>query len=902
MPEWKVEIRRRMAGSKLEPTREAAIVEELAQYLEDCYAESLASGATEAEAYQQTLAELSGSELLRRELRRVERRATPEPIALGNNRRTNMIADLWQDIRYAARGMRRHAILSTVVVATLTVGIGVSTGIFTLINALALRARVDQDHGSFVRIYSAYTKDPARPGRPGATTLEDYLAFRDQAKSLRDVAGWARFEAPLGQDDAPETRVLFVTDNFFTLYNLEQPKLGRLLQPADYAAANPVVMLSERIWQSRFAADPQIIGKAVRLNGQPVTVVGITPTFAGQIDGANAWVPYTLQTYLRLGDESLRPGEADWLTLGGRLRPGFSRRDVAAEVALLGSQQDRLRPQRKATYTITDGSPFQAPDIRANSVWLYSLVLGLITLIVLITCANVTTLLLSRAAARHQEIAVRLALGAGRLRLLRMLLVETLLLATMAGVASLYFAYRLPGALIAWLSDSDRNRTIEWSLRPDWRVFAYLAFITLLAGALAGLAPALQSLKVNLSESLKGRQPLFGGARGASWLRSLLIGAQVASSLVLLIGAGLFTRAYQRMSGAAPGYETRQVISARMYAQGNVPARGSRPGFNRALAQRLEALPGVQSVAFANQQPLAGAGLFDVQIPGQATRKVAMNRVSPGFFDTLGIPIVRGRAPREGDSPCGREACSVIVSEELAQRFWPGADPIGKELRNPRGYRYEVVGVARDVATQSVGRPDDPMIYLPWFPNDGPIYYSPLVRFTGDGAAMAHAVTGAIRAMSPELSIEARTIQSWMDEHLEMFRKLETLTALLGAMAVALAVMGIYGVVSFAISQRAKEIGIRIALGASKRDIYGAVLGAGARPIASGLLLGLSLALAGASALARGLQNAPFAMNTHDPFAFTAAAALLAAVALAAMLGPARLATLVDPIQALREE
>jgi predicted permease len=901
MPEWKEEIRRRLAGLKLDPAREAEIAEELSQHLEDRNAELQVQGATPEEAFRAALAEIHGSETLHLELRRVERPVSDQPVVLGAGRK-NMITDLWQDLRYAARGLRRHALLSTVVVATLTLGIGVSAGVFTLINAIALRARVDKDQASFVRIYSAYTKDLARPGRPGATTLEDYLAFRDQAKSLRDVAGWAKFEAPLGQDDAPEVRALFVTDNFFALYNLEQPKLGRLLQPADCAAVNPVVMLSERLWQRRFAADPQIIGKVVRFNGQPVTIVGITPTFAGQIDGANAWVPYTLQTYLQLGDELLRPGEADWLTVGGRLRPGFSRRDVAAELALLGSQQDRLHPQRKATHMATDGSQFQAPDIRANSVWFYSLILGLLTLIILITCANVTTLLLSRAAARQQEIAVRLALGAGRLRLLRMLIVETLLLAAAAGLASLYFAYRLPGALIAWLDDPDRNRTIEWSLQPDWRVFAYLAVITLLAGALAGLTPALQSLKVNLSESLKGRQLLFGGARSGAWLRSLLISAQVASSLVLMVGAGLFIRAYQRMTAIDPGYETRQVISARVYARGKVPTRGALPDFNRTLAQRLEALPGVQSVAFANLQPLVSAGLFDVQIPGQAARKAAMNWVSPGFFSTLGIPIVRGRALREGDPPCGREGCSVIVSEELARQFWPGGDPIGKELRNPRGARFEVVGVARDVVTQSIGRQDDPMIYFPWVPNDGPVYYSPLVRFTGDGAAMAHSVTAAIRAMSPELSIEARTIQSWMDENLEMFRKLETLTTLLGGIAVALAVMGIYGVVSFAVSQRTKEVGIRIALGARKRDIYGAVLGAGARPIASGLLVGLSLGLAGASALARGLQNAPVAVNTHDPFTFAAAATLLVAVALAAMLGPARRATRVDPMLALREE
>ncbi len=244
-----------------------------------------------------------------------------------------MIAGLWQDICYAARSLRKHALLSAVVIATLTLGIGISAGVFTLINAVAFRAPVDKDYDTFVRIYSAYTKDPARPGRPEAVTLEDYLAIRDRAKSLGAITGWAGFFAPLGQNDASETRSLLVTDNFFELYGLERPLLGRLLQPADFAAANPVVVLSERIWRDRFAADLQVVGKVAHFNGLPVTIVGVAPTFAGQIEGADAWVPYTLQTYLHGGDDLQRLGEAAWLTVEGRLQPGFTRREVAAELA-----------------------------------------------------------------------------------------------------------------------------------------------------------------------------------------------------------------------------------------------------------------------------------------------------------------------------------------------------------------------------------------------------------------------------------------------------------------------------------------------------------------------------------------------------------------------------------------
>jgi MacB-like periplasmic core domain/FtsX-like permease family len=298
MVDWKEEIRHRLASLKLEPTREAEIVEELAQHLEDRYAELLASCATEKEAVLAVLAELSESEALQQDLRRVEQPVNQEPVVLGVGR-TNMIADLWQDLRYSVRSMRKHAFLSIAVVATLTLGIGISTGVFTYFNAAGLRANVDKDFDSFVRVYSAYTKDATRPGRPAETTLEDYLALRDGTKSLRNLAAYADFYVPMGTDPPVEVRALLVTSNFFSVYDLEQPLLGRLLEPEDYAAVNPVVVFSERLWRNRFAADPQIVGKVVHFNGQPVTVVGVTPNFAGMVNSARAWFPYTLETYLK---------------------------------------------------------------------------------------------------------------------------------------------------------------------------------------------------------------------------------------------------------------------------------------------------------------------------------------------------------------------------------------------------------------------------------------------------------------------------------------------------------------------------------------------------------------------------------------------------------------------------
>jgi MacB-like periplasmic core domain len=442
MPEWKDEIRQRLASLRLAPAREAEIVEELSQDLEDHYAESLARGAAPEEALRAALAELSDNEALAQRLRRVERPVYTEPVVLGAGRK-NMIADLWQDLHYAARGLRKHAVLSTIVVATLALGIGISTGVFTFINALLLRARVDRDPDTFVRVFSVYPKDPAQ----GGPTIEDYLAFRDGVRSLRDVTGWTGFGSSF-EDDPSGVGITLTTENYFSLYTTKQPRLGRFLQPEDITMARPVAVLSEWLWRDRLASDPEIIGKVVHFNRQPVTVIGVAPTFASMYQRTAAWLPYKLQSYLKLGDWLIAdPANVRWQVLEGRLKPGFSRQDVAAELALLSSQQDRLHPGRKSKVIVTDGSMAQQPDQQNRMIWVILLVMGILTLVVVIACVNVTTLLLARAHARRQEIAVRLALGAGRMRLFRMLLAETLLLAAIAGLASVYFAYLIPDFL-----------------------------------------------------------------------------------------------------------------------------------------------------------------------------------------------------------------------------------------------------------------------------------------------------------------------------------------------------------------------------------------------------------------------------------------------------------------------
>jgi predicted permease len=815
-------------------------------------------------------------------------------------RGAGLVDRLCSDIRFALRNLRKHAVLSAIVVITLALGLGASTAVFTFVDATALRARVDKDPDAFVRVYSTYTTDPANPGQPGSTTLEDYRAFRDHAQSLRDVVAWRRVTAPIGQNDSSETWVLLVTCDFFQLYPQNHPGLGRLLEDDDCAASRPVVVLSDTLWRDRFAADSRVIGKIVSFNGQPVTVVGITPAFAGQIKGAQAWFPYTLQPYLKLGPDFLMTPDDPWLTVEGRLNPGFTRARATSELSLLGRQQDLLHPPRKSSVTITNGSMLEEPEIHGIVSLLVALTLGVLIFVVVIVCANVTALLLSRGDARRQEVAIRLALGATRPALVRMLLMETLVLASFAGLASLYFACRLPGILMHWLVTG----AVKWPVYPDWRVFLYLAVITLLAGTLAGFAPAIESMKINLTDALKGRRNLLGGTGKESSFRDLLIAGQVAASLFLLVGAGLFLRTHHQMIAASPGYETRQVLIPSLIFRDSHEFPQSWRTFHGILTQRLHGVLGVQSVAYASEQPSNDEGeprSESVQLTGRTMRQVHLNEVSPEFFATLGIPILRGRGLQETDPACGKTACHVVVSEEFVRQVMLPEDPLGMTLRTSKGATLEVVGVARDTSSALHGRPDSPLIYEPWDPDAGP--YAPIVRFSGDAVPVTQAVTAVLRESYQGAYLDVRTIQSEIDANLNGFWQLEMLIAILGAVAVTLAIIGIYGVVSFAVTRRTQEIGIRVALGARNRDIYGAVIKANVRPIIAGMTVGESLALTGAWILSRVLEHNPFMpMRSNDPAAFAATPILVAAAALVACYVPARRAASVDPTVALKYE
>jgi len=813
-----------------------------------------------------------------------------------------MFAEVREDVRYGWRLIRKHPLLSCALVATLSLGIGLDAGVFTLINGMLFRARVEEHPETFVQVDVQYAgagiaeEASALP----IVSARDFAAYRDGSRSLSPVAAWRPVHATLSgdADAAASTAVpLLVTCDFFDVYGDAQLIAGRLFRPEDCGqpGASPVAVVAEELWRTRFGGDDRIVGRAISLNGFDFTVVGIIKAgFAGQLRGP-IWIPYTMQARFYAGRDLFREPKVPWLIMIGRLRPGVSRAVASAELNVLARQQDRLEPGRTSTIRLTNGSLIEMPGVRTQAFWIVPLVMGALSLVLLIACANVTMLLLSRAAARRHEIAVRITLGATRGRLLRMLLTEGVLLALAAGPLSALIANEVPVVF--------KSRIPLMPYYPvhfDAATFAYMAAMTFLAGGLAVVAPALESLKHAVSDAL-GRHDVLSSGRWRWRTSDAFVAGQVAMSLVLLVAAALFVRGEFALRTADSGYDTRQILVATPRVGVPPYTRESAAVFYRTLAVRVRALAGVRAVSFASVPPLAdsesGMPNTVVTAVGQNTRATAIvNSVTPDYFRTLGITLLRGRAAAEGDGAAA--IVPVVVSEALARALVRNGDPLGELLEDSRRRTLQIVGVARDMKS-SFGAAATSIVYTPRADGSGGAM---LIRFSGDAAAAAHAVREVIQALDHDAAVEPRTLASVHDDLADRFLRLVGMVGFLGIVAIGLAAIGIYSVAAFAASRRIREMGIRIALGATRADILVLVLWAGVRPIAAGLLVGLTLAIVASVALQQVFAQAPIAIDLRDPATYAAAAAILAALALAAMLGPARRAASADPMYALRQE
>jgi len=914
MPDWKPEIRWRLADLQLAPVREAAIVEELAQDLDDSYAALLTSGASEAEAYQQTLAELHNSELLMRELGRVERHYAQEPLLFGTNRRKNMIADLWQDLRFGARMLTKRPSFTLIAVVTLALGIGANTAMFSLLDALLLKPLPVKQPEQLVVVNIAR---PSQPGR-GYSSFS-YPVFREMQEKNAVFSGlFARSGLQMSMSASGQTELVrgeAVSGNFFAVLGLN-PQLGRLLTEADdqTSGAHPVAVLSFNFWQRRFGADPNIVGKTINLNNYPFTIIGIAPQGFSSVevgDAPEVRIPLMMDGQVRpRGNPPIFEQRGSmWLSVGARLKP-----DVSIEQAQAGAdnafQIAREPDVRCVTGDTTDDRNFKALRIQLSSAKTgnsnlsrqfsqpLTVLMCMVAVVLLIACLNIANLLLARATMRQKEIAVRLALGAGRFRLVRQLLTEGLLLSASGGTLGFLFARWGTTILLGFLP---QGRLLD--VKPDQRMLGFTLGITVLSALFFGLLPALQATRPNLPPALKNETVAVSGS-GRRWeLRRLLVVLQVALSLVLLVGGGLFVRSLRNLQTVEMGYHTDQVITLSLNpAQKGYKSEALRNFYNQ-LSERLAALPGVKTMTFARNVPMSGAfSRYGIEVPGYQARPgeemaVLFNQVAPQFFATFGTPLLLGREFSAQDTPQSPKV--AIVNQGVARRFFGSDNALGQRITLENYQDLEIVGVVADAKYRNLKEAAPLTAYIPYAQYEELGQRTLCVRAAGDASALIAAIRQEVRNLDPNLPVyNVKTFAEQINDSVSQERLIALLASFFSFFALLLAALGLYGVMSQAVTRRTHEIGIRIALGAKPLDVVRLVLGEVLLLVALGIGIGLTAALA----TTRYVASLLFDLTPNDPLTITLATLLLMGVAVLAGYVPARRAARVDPLIALRTE
>jgi predicted permease len=818
-----------------------------------------------------------------------------------------------QDLRFAARMLVKNPGFTFVAVLSLALGIGANSTIFTIVNAVLLNPLPVRDASTLV---SVFTTDERNRGQlfnymqSSRPNLEDYRAQNDVFGEMALHNG-----LPLSFSGAGEPEQIvgeMVSGSFFDLLGVV-PVAGRGFLPDEDSVpgAKPVTVLSYAFWQRRLGGDQGVVGRTITLNGSAFTVVGVAP--AG-FKGTNAlfspalWVPTMAHPQVARGFLQENMDSRRALLFGGigRLKPGVTIEQAQANLRTIADRLAREYPDDNGGRSIALMPLAQStinPGFRQNMVKVGGLLTTIVGLVLLIACANVANLLLARASARQREVAVRLSLGASRGRLVRQLLTEGLLLAVLAGALGLLIAYWGQAALWAVRPPALPADSID--LTPGARVLAFTALVSVLAAIVFGLVPALSASRPDLVAELKQRA---GGAAGGnrSWsLRNVLVAGQVALSLVALVGAGLFVKSLGRAQQIAPGFDHERlaVLTVDLGASGYDEARGRE--FHRLLLERSRSLPGVERASLASGIPLLQGGFLRTVFPEGADtsdrkhgRLVQLNTVEPGYLQTMGITLLRGRDFAESDHADAPDV--VVINETMARQFWPGQDdPLGKRFKFfGQDWWNEVVGVARDGKYNFIGEDPAPHIYLSLRQS-----YQPAVTLFLRSGADPSVPLGMARQQVHEMDrslpvTNVFTFVSIFDQNLWAPRTGAYLLGVFGLLSLVLAVIGIYGVMSYSVSQRTRELGVRMALGAGQSDVLRLVAGQAVLLCGVGIAVGLALSLAASRLVA----NLLFDVSARDPLTFAGTPLLLAAAAAVASLKPALRATRVDPTIALRSE
>ncbi|HKU72377.1 MAG TPA: ABC transporter permease [Pyrinomonadaceae bacterium] len=895
MPDWREEVRRRLSRLNLDPAHEAEIVEELAQHLDDVYDRSLKTGATESEANRAALVELDDTDLMQREMRRSQKPAKEPPVAGGG--RTNLLADFLNDLRYAIRMQRKNPGFTIVAVIALALGIGPNTAIFSVVNTVLLRRLPYKDPDRLVMVWEEATKAGYPQDTPAAA---NFIDWRDQNQVFEGMAATDYTSFNLTGSGEPERlEGRRVSTNLFPLLGVE-PQVGRVFTAAeDRPGSERVVVLSHGLWQRRFGGDPGIVGKTLTLNGAGYTVVGVMPArFQFPTVDDEAWVP------IAFTQEEATDRGRKYLKVVARLKPGVAMAQAQADMSTIATRLQQQYPETNTDLgaVITPLHEHLVGDIRPALL----ILLGAVGLVLLIACANVANLLLARAAVRQKEIAVRVALGARRQRLIRQFLTESIFLSTLGGIVGLVIAYVGLVVLKAFIPE---NISQARAISIDYNVLGFTLLVAVATGLIFGLAPAIQSIRFNQIETLKegGRDAATGGS--GKRLRGLLVMAEVAISLVLLIGAGLLINSFLRLRNVDPGFNPDNLLTMKIVLPDSKYERmAQRSAFYSELTQRLQSIPGVKSAAVTTNLPLYLQGnSISISIegrpeppPGQEPIMVT-RMISPGYFDTMSIPLLKGRQLTDQDTDTSPDV--VVISETMARRLWPGEDAIGKRIAIGRIRSQEdwiqVIGVVKDVRQFELNADPKPQMYLTYRQFGFFDAQDLVVKTDVDPASLAGTIRNAVWEIDKDQPVSnIRTMDTILADSIARQRFSMLLLAIFASVALVLAAVGIYGVMSYSVAQRTHEIGIRMALGAQTSAVLKLAVGYGVKLVAAGIAIGLIAAFA----LTRVMSTLLFGVTATDPTTFALISLLLVAVAAIASYIPARRATRVNPIIALRYE
>jgi putative ABC transport system permease protein len=821
---------------------------------------------------------------------------------------------LGQDIRYALRMILKNPAFSAIAVLSLALGIGANTTIFTVVNAVLLNPLPVKDISRLVEMDTIDTKTMVT--QANATKMGmSYPNFQDYERQNQVFTGLTCLSGgPLtwsGGAEPMQILGLLVSANYFDVLGV-RPTVGRFFFPDEdkKPGGNNVAVLSYSLWSNKFGSDANLIGKTITLNATPYTVIGVAPRgFKGTLTLGSAelvWIPVSMYTQALAG--FFKDNFNDRRFLGteifGRLRTGVSLRQAEASLKTIALHLESEYPKDNGGRSVAL-TPMADAAVGANDFAKINLagglMMGIVGLVLLIACVNLANLLLAQAAHREKEIGMRAALGASRSRLLRQMLTESLVLSLLAGIAGLAIAYGGRTALWSFRPPFVEKNDLDLSL--DSHVLLFTLSIALLTALLIGIAPAIKAAKPNLSEILK-----TGGRGGTvSWrrnpLRSMLVVSEIALALVALIGAGLFIRSMQNAQRIDPGFESEKLFMMAFDLGALHYEEGRAQQFFRAAVERAKAVPGVEAATIASDFPLGGGFERTVFPEGQDEASgyrgtlTQLDDITPTFFETLRIPLIRGRVFNDSDRQNTVQV--AVINEAMVKQFWPNTDPLGKRFHffGEPALR-EVVGVVKNTVVNQIGEEPQPVVYLPITQDFAPAA-TLQVRTTGRPEGASGAVRGQLQSIDTNMAItNVQTIQEIMSQGLWAPRMGAGLLTVFGGLALILAAVGVYGVLSYSVSQQTREIGIRMSLGAQQGQVLRMVIGQGIRLAVAGLALGLLAALG----LMRVLSSLLFGVSAHDPMTFGGVSLVLVSAAILACYIPARRATKVDPIIALRYE